>query len=630
MWLLLITLAAAAEPTETRLPPVSTLRVPTPPPGTSLQLAVKLHDSARGRATPDGGLVAQGDTTELAALAASEGLTFRQAVPDAPWVEDLRARALARTGEPAVDLAGLLWVDGPTEREALRAIGQQLQGLPLVENVWVEVHGVEPPGARDLAPPTDSYSALQTWQDPFPGLGHRLAHDLGFTGAGLRLSDVEYAFRADHEDLPFVRVEPDQTPTDPWGPDHGTATIGQVSAPANDYGMTGAAPGAEVAFYTEYSDEEGPRRSEAVTRACAESVPGDVVMLEMQAFGAVSYAPAEYDLSVWLATEVCTAAGITVVAAAGNGSDDLDGGPYVFYAARGDSGAIIVGAGTAGSDGTTNAEAYSTYGSRVDVQSWGSNVVTTAYGDLALPGGDIRQAYTAAFAGTSSATPMVAATALLLQQVAFERSGAPLDPRALRALLTTTGVPQHPDSAGLTPIGPQPDIGAALAAVETDADGDGAVAWLEDCDDLDPTRSPSRPEIVGNRIDDDCDGIVDEGAMPLGSALAGSAGEPELSITQVGDRLQLELSSALADASVLLVAGLTRADRPMFGGTVVPTPSVIRPLGTTDGAGQLLTAIRLPPSSAPGDTLYMQLWVEDPAAIEGLAATEGWRIVVDE
>jgi hypothetical protein len=47
------------------------------------------------------------------------------------------------------------------------------------------------------------------------------------------------------------------------------------------------------------------------------------------------------------------------------------------------------------------------------------------------------------------------------------------------------------------------------AADATDADGDG-VPWCNDCDDGNAAVHPGAPEICGNHVDDNCDGVVDE------------------------------------------------------------------------------------------------------------------------
>ena len=59
------------------------------------------------------------------------------------------------------------------------------------------------------------------------------------------------------------------------------------------------------------------------------------------------------------------------VATGGNGNQDLDSHPYLSYQARGDSGAIMVGAGS----GNVNHRRlnFSNYGSRFDLQGWGKN-----------------------------------------------------------------------------------------------------------------------------------------------------------------------------------------------------------------------------------------------------------------
>ncbi len=51
---------------------------------------------------------------------------------------------------------------------------------------------------------------------------------------------------------------------------------------------------------------------------------------------------------------------------------------------------------------------------------------------------------------------------------------------------------------------------SSTCEVETDGDGDGYYAECNDCDDTDSGVNPGSPEVAGNGIDDDCDGLVDE------------------------------------------------------------------------------------------------------------------------
>ena len=79
-----------------------------------------------------------------------------------------------------------------------------------------------------------------------------------------------------------------------------------------------------------------------------------------------------------------------------------------------------------------------------------------------MEGGDPNRAYTAQFGGTSSATPIVAGAAALVQQAALENTGKPLQPAALRKHLRKTGRKHE----GSKRIGELPDVPAAIAQLE--------------------------------------------------------------------------------------------------------------------------------------------------------------------
>ena len=152
----------------------------------------------------------------------------------------------------------------------------------------------------------------------------------------------------------------------------------------------------------------------------------------------------------------------------------MDSDTFASYRARGDSGAIIVGAGSA--DLGHNKLGFSTFGSRVNVQGWGRSVFTLGYGTFAQVGGsgDINQFYTSSFSGTSSASAMLAGVCAALQSFAVARLGRRLTPAEMREVLTETG---HPQGTGGN-IGPFPDmveaanfIGPELLIGDVNTDG---------------------------------------------------------------------------------------------------------------------------------------------------------------
>ena len=101
----------------------------------------------------------------------------------------------------------------------------------------------------------------------------------------------------------------------------------------------------------------------------------------------------------------------------------------------------------------------------MNVQGWGESVVTTGGGDLAQPGGDVNQSYTSFFNGTSSASPIVAASVAAVQSYAVSSLGRRLTPLEMRNLLIQTGTPQ---GAGVH-IGPLPNVAAAIQQLNTTA-----------------------------------------------------------------------------------------------------------------------------------------------------------------
>ena len=583
--------AQGKEPAPRRPLPKTPVRAIHLPDGSgSFRLTVKFVDSVLIRATEGGELLAlsSADLAPVRRLARESGLTFKQLIQlPADRIRSLEQRAARRSGTAQPDLAGILSLDMPGATPAeLEEIGARLQQLSLVEYAYIQTLGAPPPG--DIAPPTPDLFPQQTYHGSDPGIDAAYAWSQGVTGAGIRLSDCEYGWVYSHEDLvdrnchpePGQTIHPD---TIAYGWDeHGTAVLGETSAVVNNYGCSGMAPNAEVYTYPEKSVQEGSRRLTCITNAIANSGVGDVVLLEMQTVGAGGgYGPAELDPAVFLVCQSGTAAGVVVVGAAGNGNQDLDGGAYASYRAMGDSGAIIVGAGTP--DVSHDKLGFSTYGARVDVQGWGIDVFTIGYGYYAAYGGDPNQYYTDGFSGTSSASPIVTSACLLLQELAVQSFGAPLDPLLLRAVLINTGVAQG--SGGH--IGPLPDLRAAMTYL--------FAAWTD-----------------------------------LGSALAGTAGEPHLEghgTLAPGAPWSIEMTNARASSLAVLFVGGSAGYIPLRGGVLVPTPLASLNL-VTDGAGEVRFSGNAPAALSPGQDFYGQIWIADPMAVRGAAASNAVAVQV--
>ncbi len=279
----------------------------------------------------------------------------------------------------------------------------------------------------------------------------------GGRGEGTTIADVETGWTHDHEDIrhkslnQFIGLAGAPYP---W--DHGTAVLGELVGENNGTGVKGSVHQADVLMSSHLGSVANIPT--AIANATAAAGPGDVVVLEVQCYSsAPSPHPCEYDAAIFATVQTATAAGTHVYAAAGNGSNNLDAAAYdgLFDRNVRDSGAVMCGA----SDGSSlNTAYFSNYGTRLDVHGWGFDVTTTGYGDL-YSGGSVQTEYTAAFSGTSSATPIVTGAGVMLNGIVREAYGLGLDPLALRSLLTATGTPQG--SGGM--IGPRPDVRAAIA-----------------------------------------------------------------------------------------------------------------------------------------------------------------------
>jgi len=297
----------------------------------------------------------------------------------------------------------------------------------------------------------------------------------GGNGNGIKIYDLEYSWNQNHEDLtkatgiPLL-LDPGDSAVDPFSDNnHGTGVLGELIADNDNKGVTGISWGADIGLAPAATAALGYSPANAILRAVADGAAGDVILIEQQASvcGLAAFGPSEAISSVFDAIQTAVANGFVVVEAAGNGAVELDQAACgtAFNRTVRDSGAIIVGAGQPpGSGADRERESFSTYGSRVDLQGWGSSVTTTGVGtsyvDPDDPGNRNRW-YTNSFGGTSSASPIVAGAAANLQGIALAHFGVPLSPSEIRALLVETGSVQQGDTS--RNIGPRPDLFRAVS-----------------------------------------------------------------------------------------------------------------------------------------------------------------------
>ncbi|AEV63125.1 S8 family serine peptidase [Pseudomonas ogarae] len=398
-------------------------------------------------------------------------LEYRHAIPD-----------LAETGkikneENSIDFSqykGLVYIKNAPymSLEELQRLATALRDIDIVE--YVEIEPVEPeldPVGPAPTPSGECMSAGPTSTTPnFVDRQSYLLGDSGSnvigidamnawrlfeaTGQGIRCADIENGhFAYDHEDLEgsnFIELVP--MPGENTN-DHGTAVAGIVFARNNGFGMLGVAYDIDVF----YGISQGPLgRVGGIAEGLRHLRAGDVFIYEMQTGGREDrLVPADFNRGVWDITKQATDAGIIVVAAAGNGSEDLDHPFYEEYRSRGDNGSILVGAGTRTG---RNRFFFSTYGSPIHLQGWGDGYVATCgVGDLFNEGRT--KTYTSLFAGTSAATAVVGAAVIAVQSW-FKKTGTVITPRHMRELLIRTGTPQGTGEH----IGPLPHIVNAIAS----------------------------------------------------------------------------------------------------------------------------------------------------------------------
>ncbi|CAH1208868.1 hypothetical protein PAECIP111893_02922 [Paenibacillus plantiphilus] len=283
----------------------------------------------------------------------------------------------------------------------------------------------------------------------------------GGDGKGISYVDVERGWALGHEDLAAHSVTflPGGTNI-ATSANHGTAVLGVISAVDNTIGNIGLASKAQP-MVSSWVRGGGSNIAEAIIVAADALEAGDVILIEIQTThgNASGYVPVEVYAAEFDAIKYAVNNGISVVAAAGNGSVNLDtfqdySGKYVLNRTSPDfkdSGAIMVGAA---SDTVPHTRMYfSNYGSRIDAYGWGTGVHTLAATDTTSTTG-----YQSSFSGTSSASPIVTAAAISLQGIAKAEFGVTYSPTQLREILRDSTLNTPSSSPSTDKIGYLPNL----------------------------------------------------------------------------------------------------------------------------------------------------------------------------
>jgi hypothetical protein len=309
------------------------------------------------------------------------------------------------------------------------------------------------------APATPDFTSMQGYLGASPS-GVNAQAVWGYPGGRgnlVKLIDIEGAWLWTHEDLktPFFTGG---TPINDAGwRNHGTAVMGEMVGGANGFGVTGIVSDLAVGGIS--IGDVGV--ADAIDMASANEAVGDLFLIELHApgpnangSGQFGYVAMEFWQDNFDAIQTAVANGRICIEAAGNGEQNFDDPVYqgLFDRTIRNSGAIMVGAGTPNG---LDAEWFTNYGSRLDLNGWGDSVTTTGYGDL--QGGAETQWYTSGFNGTSSASPIVSGAVASLQGMSKALWGIPLSGPLAAQILFDTGTPW----VGPRRIGNRPNLVAA-------------------------------------------------------------------------------------------------------------------------------------------------------------------------
>jgi hypothetical protein len=323
----------------------------------------------------------------------------------------------------------------------------------------------------------------------------------GGDGWRVTVADVEFNWDREHEDLKAASTrfltDENAIPLTPFGVppvpfsvlrEHGTMSLGVMVAADNTLGGVGIVPRAKALLASGFVLlADGTSRfdgANAVLIASAALAECDILLVELEQANGT---PIETDPLYFSAIHAAATRGITVIEPGGNGPDnggdrsyDLDTFVVQTLGIRAlnpngglDSGAVMVAACQSGRTPGTTARSpvpYSPRGQRLDCFALGEHVWTTSdVQPLQVqmgPGGRMEpnpfagQPYTWAFAGTSSASALIAGVAVAVQGLARAILGRPLSPSEMRQVLRDRSLNTPSASPASDRIGVMPNLRA--------------------------------------------------------------------------------------------------------------------------------------------------------------------------
>jgi hypothetical protein len=225
-------------------------------------------------------------------------------------LDEERVAARRRSGRDLADLNLYYIIQLPSGANSVD-MAEQLNELSVVE--FAEPQLEPPPPPVDIAPTTPNFSGSQGYRNPAPdGVGALDPSVVnGGDGTGITLIDVEYEWTLNHEDLELPASANIDTATiiNQYGPEHGTAVLGEIGGKRNSYGVTGITPGARLLVAPANTAEYGYSVARAVNLATGVLNAGDTILIEQQmsVCGVGAYGPVEWSTTNFDAIATATA-----------------------------------------------------------------------------------------------------------------------------------------------------------------------------------------------------------------------------------------------------------------------------------------------------------------------------------